>query len=383
MNEFDDTDPRYGPTSKAFFADGELLTGGAMAPPSPRGRTTWDLIVPGSFWVVDEGDLLFDEGAFTDLLFYDRSAGYGEIALHEPPESTNMRAIEGYCSAGSVRPNETLEFFISSQVGPYAVSVYRLAAEDVHMVDVSGLPAAPLPFPISRGAWRDGAGWPAVASLQIPLEWPSGVYVGRAQAAGWQVDIPFIVRAAADGSQAGVLAVMNDTTYEAYNHWGGRSTYGFGAHGGHIFTSPGSGEENLPWAFRVSFRRPVDAVFPEDQVTWAYTETPLIRWLARQGIAVEWCTLVDLHREPGLLQHYRLLVNVGHTEYVSKEMHDHIVDFVTLGGHAAFFAGNACWWRVRIDDDGNTMWCYKLPDFDPLEDPSTVTVNWPDGSPRR
>ena len=221
VNELSETDPAYGPTSKAVFAVGEVFTGW---------RTTWDLIVPGNFWVVDEGDLLFDEGGFTDLLFYDRAAGYGEIALHEPPDSTNMRPIEGYCSAGSVRPGETLEFFISSQVGPYSLSVYRLAAEDVHMTDVAGLPAAPAPFQINRGAWRDGATWPSVASLQIPLDWPSGVYVGRAQAVGSQVDIPFIVRAATDGSQAVVLAVMNDTTYQAYSHWGGRSLYGFGAH---------------------------------------------------------------------------------------------------------------------------------------------------------
>ena len=45
---------------------------------------------------------------------------------------------------------------------------------------------------------------------------------------------------------------------------------------------------------------------------------------------------------------------------------------------AAFFAGNACWWRVRIDDDGQAMWCYKEAALDPESDPSLQTVNWPD-----
>ena len=79
-----------------------------------------------------------------------------------------------------------------------------------------------------------------------------------------------------------------------------------------------------------------------------------------------------------MLEHYQLLVNVGHFEYVSKEMHDQVVDFVMQGGNAAFFAGNECWWRVRIDDDGNAMWCYKIANFDPVQNPDTLTVNWSD-----
>ena len=364
------TDERYGDTSKVVFVDGETLDGW---------RTTWDLIVGGSFWVADEGDHHFAEGGFTDLLFYDRDLGYGEISLHEPPDSTRVRPLEGYCSAGSVRPGETIGFHVSSQVGPYTIKVYRQAAGEVFMADVSGLPAAPTPLPVARTAWRDGAGWPQAASLQVPLDWPSGLYVARVEAGtAPAADLPFIVRAPVDGSQASILIVMNDTTYEAYNEWGGRSLYGFGSHGTLVFTSPGSGDADLPWAVRVSFRRPVDAVFSEDQQKWTYTELPLIRWLARQGIGVEWCTLVDLHHDPGLLAHYRLVVNVGHMEYVSREMRDHVVEFVTQGGNAAFFAGNQCWWRVRIEDDGQALVCYKRADLDPTGDPGALTVNWPD-----
>ena len=321
------------------------------------------------------------------MLFYDRDLGYGEFYLHEPPDSTVVTPLEGYCSARSVRPGETISFFVSSQVGPYTIKVYRQSADDVFMADVLGLPKAPSPLSIGRTAWRDGAQWPPAGSLQIPLDWPTGLYVGRVEAApAAPADIPFIVRAAVDGSQAATLVVMNDTTYEAYNYWGGRSLYGFGSHGSMVWTSPGSGAANLSWAWHVSFRRPVNAVFPEHQQKWAYSEVPFVRWLARQGIEVEWCTLVDLHREANLLDHYRLLVNVGHAEYVSKEMRDRIVAFVRQGGNAAFFTGNTCWWRVRIEDDGQALVCYKDERFDPIFDPagdpttdaSTVTVNWPD-----
>ena len=121
----------------------------------------------------------------------------------------------------------------------------------------------------------------------------------------------------------------------------------------------------------------MDAVFSEDQQKWTYTELPLIRWLARHGIGVEWCTLVDLHDDPGLLAHYRLVVNVGHMEYVSREMRDHVVEFVTQGGNAAFFAGTSargvCGSRTTV-----RPWSVTLADLDPTGDPGALTVNWPD-----
>src|SRR5262249_2999114 len=59
-------------------------------------------------------------------------------------------------------------------------------------------------------------------------------------------------------------------------------------------------------------------------------------------------------------------------EYWSKEMRDNVENFVTNGGNAAFFSGNICWWRVRFEDDGNTMVCYKYKNFDP------ETIEWGD-----
>jgi len=66
-------------------------------------------------------------------------------------------------------------------------------------------------------------------------------------------------------------------------------------------------------------------------------------------------------------------------EYVSREMRDHVVEFVTQGGNAAFFAGQtSAGGRVRIEDDGQALVCCKLADLDPTDDPGALTVNWPD-----
>jgi hypothetical protein len=339
---------------------------------------TWDIIVPGGFWVEAQGDLSFLDGGFSDLLFYDRQAGRGDFYLHEPPQSTPCQNLAGYASTGSLRPGETIDFFVSSRVGPYTLTIYRQTADLVLMADIPIAPSAVAYLPIRRSAYRVGAQWPAVASLQVPAEWPSGLYLARIESGEPAVDIAFIVRAPVDGTQSKILVAMNDTTYEAYNFWGGRSLYGFGSLETMFWTAPGSGEGTLPWGFQVSFRRPPASFWPQYQQRWTYWEAPLARWLARQGIAVEWCTLVDIHNTPNLLDQYALVVNVGHAEYVSNEIHDQFVRFVARGGNAAFFGGNNCWWRVRIEDGGDTMVCYKDAGFDPVVDDNEKTINWPD-----
>ena len=342
-----------------------------------RVRTSWDIIVPGGFWVADDADVNFPQGGFSDLLFYDRGRGARELYLHEPPRPTPSQDLAGYPSSGSARAGQSLDFFVSSRVGPYTIRVYRQAIDEIFMTEVLGLPLAPEPLPISRTAWRDGAGWPAAGTLQIPFDWPSGLYLARVAAAGaTPVDIPFIVRSVEAGSQSKILVAMNDTTYNAYNYWGGRSNYGFGSLGTFLFSAPGSGDGDLPWGYRLSLHRPQAGILPEYVDKWTHWEVPLARWLARQDVQVEWCTLLDIQAEPALLDRYAMFVNVGHAEYVSAEMRERIVRFVTAGGNAAFFGGNNVWWRIRIEGQNDVAVCYKIAEFDPNQ--SALTVNWSD-----
>jgi hypothetical protein len=116
------------------------------------------------------------QGVLTDILFYERNQGYGECYLHKPPNPTIVEPLAGYASAGSVKPGETICFHVASQVGPYKIRVHRQGVQEMPMADVDVTPADPLPIP--RMAYRDGAGWPRVASLTIPAEWPSGHQYG-------------------------------------------------------------------------------------------------------------------------------------------------------------------------------------------------------------
>jgi hypothetical protein len=103
-------------------------------------------------------------------------------------------------------------------------------------------------------------------------------------------------------------------------------------------------------------------------------------WFEQNGFAVDYCSSVDLHANPGLLNAYSLVLSIAHDEYWSKEMRDSVEQFVADGGNAAFFSGNTCWWQVRFGENNRTMICYKDAGLDPMSatDPARSTVNWYD-----
>ena len=70
---------------------------------------------------------------------------------------------------------------------------------------------------------------------------------------------------------------------------------------------------------------------------------------------------------------------VGHHEYWTYNMRVNTQGFAAAGGRVAFFAGNVCWWQVRLSNDGTRMTCYKIKEFDPYHNTSAfaqVTTNW-------
>jgi hypothetical protein len=369
----------------------------------------WDTIVAGNFWMADPEDRLFADGAFTDLLLYAQALGRGDFYLHEPPDPTPIQPFAGYVAGRSNLPGATIDFHVSSQVGRYAIGIHRLGLHDAPMGQVEDLPLAPTPLPIGRNAYRAGAGWPLAGSFAIPESWPSGLYVGRVATPSIVVgggelptayarraaapaitrpgfpfpaasrDIPFVVRAPA-GRRARILFAIADDTYEAYNFWGGRSVYGYGNRGQHTWVYPSSSPYHAPYGLKVSFLRGTAGNYADYGMKWQRWELPFLRWLDRQSIKVDQCTESDLHLVPGLLDGYRLLVIVGHSEYWSGPMRDQVEGFVRSGGNVAFFAGNVCWWQVRFEDDGQTMVCYKQKELDPAShSPFTLastTVNW-------
>ena len=81
-----------------------------------------------------------------------------------------------------------------------------------------------------------------------------------------------------------------------------------------------------------------------------------------------------------MLEHYKLVLSVGHDEYWSAPMRDHLEAFIANGGNAAFFSGNSVCWQVRSEDDGRALVCWKQTyNQDPVyktDDYSTLSTLW-------
>ena len=91
---------------------------------------------------------------------------------------------------------------------------------------------------------------------------------------------------------------------------------------------------------------------------WAMYDRHLVVWAEREGIAFDMITQADLHYRPEILARYQAVVVVGHDEYWSYEMRQHIDQFVEAGGKFARFAGNYLW-QIRLEDEGRVQVTYK------------------------
>ena len=207
-----------------------------------------------------------------------------------------------------------------------------------------------------------------------PEGWVSGVYLARLTAtySAAQSYIIFVVRDDERGPD--LLAQLSVTTYQAYNTWGGKSLYKWGS-------------TQRERAAKVSFNRPYaanpqnpEAAFgmgagefltnlqphPETyRVSNAGWDINMLRWLEREGFDVAYCTNLDAHARPGLLLSCRAWLSIGHDEYWSWEMRQHVEAARDAGVNLAFFSANSAYWQVRLEPSAasgaadRVMVCHK------------------------
>jgi hypothetical protein len=256
-------------------------------------------------------------------------------------------AVEAYTDKLSYLPGET--------VAVHASFAGTSLAADVRRFDGSALKGKPLQgsyratgtqrhFAVPDNASSHGCHWPAVLRLSLPSDFPSGYYLVRltaAQAEGKPAvgECFFVVRPGRPGRDTKILLQLSTNTYNAYTNWGGYSLYAYNGKGG-------------VQGRRVSFDRPLTSQFN----TW---ERPFLAWAEKAGYPIDVCVNSDLEFHPELLKHYRLVLSVGHDEYWSSPMRDHLEKYIAGGGHVAFFSGNTCCWQVRSEDRGRALVCYK------------------------
>lgn len=260
-------------------------------------------------------------------------------ASAQPPKHT----VEGYTDQLSYHAGDTVNLHLSASKPTTAtLTVLRIGAKPESVLADVAVKVEPQPVP--NDASSHGCRWPVTASFPVKDHWRSGYYLVQFHDAAVKPSLLlgtvfFVVRPKDPGRHAKILLQLATNTYNAYTNWGGYSLYAY--HGRHKVQGR-----------RVSFNRPQYSQFSR----W---EEPFVKWAESQGYALDYCVNSDLEFHPELLKPYRLVVSVGHDEYWSAPMRDHLEAFIEKGGNVAFFSGNTCCWQVRSEEQGRALVCWK------------------------
>jgi len=274
--------------------------------------------------------------------------------------------LAAYLDRLSAQPGEQVSLHVSTTAERFDLEVARLGQRVETVQTLTNLKGRAHPIP--KDASSHGCRWPQTLSWTIPQDWRPGYYElrlraqvkGSSQPATATATAFLVVRAPGRGRPGVPLLVLATNTYNAYTNWGGYSLYAY------------NGKDGVQGR-RVSFNRPLTSQF----ATW---EWPFVRWAEARGIELDYAVNSDLEFHPELLETTPLFLSVGHDEYWSKPMRDHLEDWLDRGGNAAFFSGNSVCWQVRSEEDGRALVCYKQAfKHDPVfasDDHATLSTLW-------
>ncbi|GAM97941.1 hypothetical protein U91I_01571 [alpha proteobacterium U9-1i] len=235
-------------------------------------------------------------------------------------------------------------------------------------------------------SWFGGCNF--ARAIDLPTrDLPSGLYyVFLTDDEGAQTTpIYFHVRPTeAEVAGADVVVLLSETTWYAYNSYGGGSLYGI-----HRADEAGDvriAQNRASRLYVASMRRPllsdpsrqrpafgsrsaVEAYFSDadhanagamrfqgyNDTSWMRVspESNLVfsRLLRREGLSTVTVAMVDLEANSALLRDAKLLLISGHNEYWTTSMISSVESYVEGGGRIANFSGNVMWWQINIVDD--------------------------------
>ena len=75
---------------------------------------------------------------------------------------------------------------------------------------------------------------------------------------------------------------------------------------------------------------------------------PLVYWIEQQGYDVSYISNVDTYTDGPGLQRAKGFISVGHDEYWTREMYDHVGAARDTGVNLAFLSGNSVWGVVPL-----------------------------------
>ncbi len=291
-------------------------------------------------------------------------------------EGSGDPTIQGFTTQISVDRGETVHFKIKTESSAYHLDIYRMGyygGDGARKVASNIAPSAKLPQ--SQPACKteastglvDCGNWAESASWAVPSTAVSGIYFAkliRTDKSSEGSLVVFVVRN--DESHSNLVFQTADTTWEAYNRYGGNSLYVGG---------PGTDPER---AYKVSYNRPLTTrgTTPEDAPFAA--EYPMVRWLERNGYDTSYISGVDVAKSASPILQHKVFLSVGHDEYWSASQREHVEEAREAGVNLAFFSGNEIFWKTRwansIDGSNSsyrTIVCYKETSANAKIDPES------------
>jgi hypothetical protein len=172
--------------------------------------------------------------------------------------------------------------------------------------------------------------WTPTFEVPIAGDAVSGVYVLRLDNSRRHKSYltTFVVRD--DARVADLVVQRSDFTDVAYNNW------------------DGAGNQSS-WYFShsvwVSWDRPFRSAFSLGSI-FSYSagyftyEYSFVRWLERQGFDVKYVSNADVHEDSARLRGAKAFLSVGHDEYWSPQMRDHVEAARDAGMHLGFFSSD-------------------------------------------
>ena len=248
--------------------------------------------------------------------------------------------IQGFATEISVNAGQPISFKVDTNAANYTIGIYRtgwyqgLGARKIADVTPSALrQTQPQCRSDVTTELYDCGTWAVSATWQVPATAVSGVYIALLTRPdnGGQSHITFIVRY--DGSHSDVVFQTSDTTWQAYNSYGGSNFYEGAANGR---------------AYKISYNRPFNTRGgPDGRDFYFSNEYPLVRFLEKNGYDVSYISGLDTDRNGALLLNHKVFLSVGHDEYWSGAQRANVEAARDAGVNLQFLSGNEMYWRTR------------------------------------
>ncbi|SDS52762.1 Ig-like domain-containing protein [Pseudarthrobacter equi] len=297
-------------------------------------------------------------------------------------------SIQGFGTAMSVNIGEAISFKVKTPASAYHIDILRFG---YYKGDGARKIAANIPLkvnlPQSQPACltQQGTGlidcgnWAVSATWTVPSTAVSGVYFAHLvrNDTGGDSMVPFVVRN--DAGNSGIVVQTSDTTWQAYNTYGGNSLYSC------TVACPTGNPLAYKSAFKVSYNRPFLSTGDLGHSWLMDTEYPMIRFLEANGYDVSYMSGLDTATKGNLLKNHKVFISSGHDEYWSGTQRSNVEAARNAGVSLAFFSGNEAFWRTRweasIDTSqtsGRTLVSYKDTHYNTPVDPVEWTGTWRD-----